>query len=198
MSKPLILFPFGGNAREALTMILSTPALKKAWDVVGFIDDDQSRWKKDLCGVKVLGGKDILKKFPKAFVLAVAGNPQNYLKRQEIIEILDIKKSRWATIIHPSVAIASNAKIGVNSLLMPNVVVGCGSLVGDHAVMLPNTTIGHETTIGNYCCIGSNVAIAGSVKIADNCYIGSGSSIRDGILIGEGSLIGLKEWQYSQ
>ena len=71
MLKELLIFPFGGNAREALLSIFAINALKKEWQVLGFIDDDKANKGKDCCGIKVLGGKEILKRFPKANVLAV-------------------------------------------------------------------------------------------------------------------------------
>ncbi len=191
MSKPLIIFPFGGNAREALAIILANDGLKREWDVLGFIDDNKSTWKKEIGGIKVFGGKDILKKYPTVSVLAVPGNPDNYKEREKIIAGLKIKESRFATVIHPSVIVPTNAKIGYNSLVMPYVVLGSNVTIGNHCVILPNTTIGHDSTIDDYSCVGSNVSIAGSVTIKDHCYIGSGSNLRDGITMGAKSLVGL-------
>jgi len=191
MPKKLILFPYGGNAREALMAIEAINKVQKTWEVVGFIDDDVSAWDKKLNGIKVLGDRDVLKKFPNVHILAVPGNPKNYLKRKEIIDSLRIEKSRFANVIHPSAAVSSDVKMGYNTLIMAHVIISCSVFVGNHCVILPNTTIAHDTQIGDYCCIGSNVAISGSVVIESNCYIGSGTNIRENITIGEKSLVGL-------
>jgi sugar O-acyltransferase (sialic acid O-acetyltransferase NeuD family) len=191
MPEKLILFPFGGNAREALMTTLLTAVMKKKWQVIGFIDDDPSLWKKDLFGVKVLGGREKLKKFSHARVLAVPGNPDNYLKRKNIIKSLALNKKRFATIIHPSVIISPDAQIGFNTLIMPHVVISCGVKIGNHCVILPNTVISHESQIGDYCCLGSNITISGSVTIKPQCYLGSGTNVRDKITIGEKTLVGL-------
>jgi sugar O-acyltransferase (sialic acid O-acetyltransferase NeuD family) len=191
MSKKLIIYPFGGNARESLITILEINRIKKEWDVVGFVDDDPSTWKKDCCGIKVLGGREVFGRFPDAYVLAVLGNPNNYLKRKSIIESLGIDISRFATIIHPSVVISPDSEIGYNTLLMPNIVVSCAVKIGNHCVILPNTVISHDSKVGDYCLIGSNVTISGEVTIGSICYIGSGSKIRDNISVGQKSLVGL-------
>lgn len=191
MSKKLIIFPFGGNAREALVTILGIHRIKKKWDVIGFIDDDSSTWGKDCCGIKVLGGKEILKRFSDAHILAVPGSPRNYLKRKDIIESLGIESSRFATVIHPSAVVSPDSRIGYNTLLMPNVVISCAVKIGNHCVILPNTVVSHNSTVGDYCCIGSNVTISGNVTIGSTCYIGSGSKIRENIFIGQRSLLGL-------
>lgn len=191
MLKKLILFPFGGNSREAHLSVLAVNKIRKKWHVLGFIDDDPSLCGRGSCGAKVLGGKEILNKYPEAQVLAVPGNPDNYLKRCHIIENLDIDPGRFVTIIHPGADISPDAKIGHNTIVMANVVISPGVSVGNHCVILPNTVISHESAIGDYSLLGSNVSISGSVKIGHTCYVGSGSRLKDGISIGEKSLIGL-------
>jgi sugar O-acyltransferase (sialic acid O-acetyltransferase NeuD family) len=191
MLKKLLIFPFGGNARESLVTILSSGHMKKMWDVVGFIDDDRAAWGKECCGVKVLGGRDVLKRFPKALVLAVPGNPDNFARRKDVIDGLGIDESRFATIIHSSVVVSPDAKIGHNVVLMPHVFISCGVTVGDHCLILPNTVVGHDSAIGDYCCIGSNVTVSGHVSVASRCYIGSGAKLRNGVTVGAGSLVGL-------
>jgi len=191
MLKKLILFPFAGNSREALLSILAINAKKKEWDVVGFIDDDPATHRKRCLGVKVLGGRKMLKKFPKAKVLAVPGSPHNFLKRKEIIENLKVDRERFATIIDPSVALSPDAKVGCNTLLMANVVISCAVTIGNHCIILPNTVVSHDSVVGDYCCIGSNVSISGNVTIGPMSYIGSGSRIRERVSVKKRTLIGL-------
>lgn len=191
MVQKLILFPFGGNAREAIATVEAINKKKRQWQIIGFADDNQAQWGKECCGYKVLGGQDILAEYPQAKVLAVPGSPANYLTRKKIIKGLKLAAGRFATIIHPSVTIAPDAVLGCNLLVMPNVVISNSVTIGDHCLILPNTVIAHESTIGNYCCIGSNVTISGNVRIGAECYIGSGTSIIDHISIGSRTLVGL-------
>ncbi len=191
MSKKLILFPFGGNAREALLCILAINTIEKKWDILGFVDDNPSLRGRSSCGIKVLGDREVFKRYPGAQVLAVPGNPDNYLRRKGVIDALGIKQALFATIIHPSASVSPDAKIGYNTVVMPNVVISCGVRVGNHCVILPNTVISHDSILGEYCMVGSNVSISGNTRIGQVCYIGSGTKIRDRISIGEESLIGL-------
>ena len=188
MSSKLLLFPFGGNAREALLSVL---ALHADWDILGFIDDNSAHHGKECCGFKVLGGRELLPTFPDAFVLAVPGSPTNYHRRSQVISGLGLDDSRFATILHPSVGRSLDATIGCNTIIMSNVVISCGVTIGSHCVVLPNTVISHDSTVGDYCCVGSNVSISGTVHIGSSCYIGSGTKIREDVSIGAGSLIGL-------
>jgi sugar O-acyltransferase (sialic acid O-acetyltransferase NeuD family) len=189
--KKIILFPFGGNARESLASIFAMNKQATEWDIVGFIDDNPSLHGKECCGVRVVGGREILQDFPDAYVLALPGNPNNYLRRNNIIGGLGIKKSRFARIIHPTTVVASDATIGYNTIIMSNVVISCGVNIGNHCILLPNTVIAHDSFVGDYCCIGSNVVVSGGVFIDSSSYIGSGSNIRENSHIGKGTLVGL-------
>lgn len=191
MAKKLILFPCGGNGREAVMAVEAINKNKPQWDVLGFIDDDSSLKGKECCGIKVLGGREILPKYPGAFVLAVPGNPRNYLERQAIIDRLAIEPSRFTQVIHPSVIAASDVRIGYNTLIMAGVVITTNVTIGNHCVILPNTTVSHDSVIGDYSCIGSQVAVSGAVKIGENCYIGSGTTLRNGITVGDKTLVGI-------
>jgi len=191
MSKTLLIFPFGGNARESLISILAINRMNPEWEVLGFIDDDHGQHGKEYCGVKVLGGRDLIKRYDEAFIVAVPGSPKGYLKRKATIDGLGVERSRFATIVHPSVTTAPDSVIGYNTLVMANVVVSCGVRIGNHCVVLPNTVLAHDSRLGDYGCIGSNVSISGSVEIGSECYIGSGVKIRENIRIGERTLIGL-------
>ncbi len=191
MPKQLLLFPFGGNAKEALISIFAINGIQPEWNIVGFLDDDHSVHGKACCGIKVLGGKELLKVYDTAYVLAVPGSPKGYLRRKTIIGGLCLDKSRFATIVHPSVIRSPDATIGYNTLVMSNVVVSCGSQIGNHCIVLPNTVLAHDSSISDYGCIGSNVSLSGSVNIGSECYIGSGVTMRENIKIGARTLIGL-------
>jgi sugar O-acyltransferase (sialic acid O-acetyltransferase NeuD family) len=191
MSKKLLLFPYGGNARESLLSVFAVNEIQEEWNIVGFIDDDPSQYGKDCCGIKVIGGRDMLKEIPDAFVLAVPGSPTSYLRRKDIIGSLQLDQSRFASIIHPSAVLAPDAVIGHNTIVMPNVIISCGVRIGSHCILLPNSVVSHDSVVGDYCCIGSNVSISGSVTIGSECYIGSGVKVRESVRIGNRSLVGL-------
>jgi len=191
MPEKIILFPFGGNAREALGVILDINRAQKLWDVVGFLDDNPELKGKTCEKAKVLGGREILTKYPDAKVLAVPGNPENYLGRKDLISRLGLSEKRFASVIHPSACVFPGAHVGFNTLLSPNVVISCNARIGNHCVVLSNTVVAHDSSVADYCCLGANVSVAGNVVIESSCYIGAGANIRGGVTIGERSLVGM-------
>ena len=180
----LFLFPFNGNAIEALDCV------SDKYNVIGFIDDNPEKQNTSYAGIPVFP-RSILTKNKTAIVLAVPGSPNSYKERKQIIDGLQIDPERFIHIIHPQAHISKHAKIGVNTLIMAGVVITSNAQIGNHVCILPNTVIHHDSHIFDYCVIGSNVSIAGNTLIKENCYIGTGSSIINGITIEQNSLIGL-------
>ncbi len=180
----LLIFPYSGTAIEALD------CLGGQWNCVGFISDDENVVGKEFFEVKVYS-RQALNDFPGAKVLAVHGSPSSFLKRQNILESLEVSHDRLATVIHPNASVSKRAKVGKNVLIMAGVVITSNATVGNHIVILPNTVIHHDSTVGDLTLIGANATIAGNVTVGKNCYIGAASSIKNGISLGENVLVGI-------
>jgi len=181
--KKLLIFPFNGNAIEALDCINFDD-----FELVGFIDDDHQK-KSELYDIF---NRDILQKYKEFKVLAVPGSAISFQQRKEIITSLGIKDiDRYITAIHPNASIGRNVEIGHNCLVMAGVVITSNAKIKNHVCVLPNTVIHHDAVVNDYTLIGSNVLVAGGSTIGESCYIGSGSNIINGITIGNQSLVGL-------
>lgn len=189
--KKILLFPFNGNAREALSTIEAINRQCPFWTVLGFVDDDPRKKGLSFGNYQVIGGREKIAEHPEAQVLAVPGRPDNFLHRTEIIRSLHLPDTRFATIVHPSVQKGIGCTVGGNTLLMAGVVLTSQVVIGKHVVILPNSVVSHDSKIHDYCLIGSNVSISGSVIIKSNCYIGSGAKIIQETTVGAGALIGL-------
>ena len=143
----LLIFPFGGNAREALTAVLAQNSLQPRWNILGFLDDDERHWGVSFCDYSVLGGKQLISEYPESEILAVPGNPENYRSRESVITSLGLPADRFATILDPSVMVAPNAEIGYNTLVLANVFLSVSTKIGNHCVILPDTVISHDSQI---------------------------------------------------
>lgn len=180
----LLIFPFNGNAMEAVD------CASGQYEIIGFIDDAIEKQGKTAFGIEVYGRGGLLW-YKEAKILVVPGSPSSFHLRNKIISGLEIPCERFASVISPFASVSKMAKIGFNVLIMSGVVITCNANIGNHSCILPNTVIHHDTFIGDYTIVGSNVTIAGNSKIGLNCYIGSGTSIINNIEIGDRSLIGM-------
>ncbi|MCI0570214.1 MAG: NeuD/PglB/VioB family sugar acetyltransferase [Myxococcaceae bacterium] len=187
----LVLFPFNGNAREALAVIDAINRVRPTWKVLGFVDDDPALAGRELYGHRVLGGSRCLNEFPEARVLAVPGRPESYASRDGVIRKLALPPERFATLVHPSAEVGPGSVLGHNTLVMAGVVITVDVVIGNHCVVLPNTVISHDVRVGDFCLIGSNVSFSGGVQVEPQCYIGTGARILQGVTIGTRTLVGL-------
>lgn len=189
--KPLILYPFNGQARETLGVVTALNQAGGEWDVLGFIDDDPARAARGGGAPPILGTPEVLARYPEAFVLAVPGRPDNYWKRLDMIAALGVPANRMPALIHPLASVGPDCVLGHNTVLMAGVVLTASVRLQPHVGILPNTVLSHDVTIGEGTLIGAGVLIAGGVQVGGSCYIGSGSKILQEVIIGEHALVGL-------
>ncbi len=187
----LLIFPFGGNAKEAIAVVEAINRVQPTWNLLGFVDDDSARLGQGVAGCSVLGNREMFKKFKTAKILAVPGNPENYQQREKVIHSLGLAKERVATLIDPSAQIGPGVSIGVNTLIMGGVHITANVRIGDHCVLRPNSVISHDSEIHDYCLVGSNVSISGNVILSKLCYIGAGAQIIEKVNIAEGTMVGM-------
>lgn len=190
MLEQLIIFPFGGNGREAALTIEAINAVAPRFKIIGYIDDNHAALKSD--DYPILGGFEAWAGYAaKAKLLAVPGSPRSFHRRRELIGRFGLEGRHMVSIVDPSARVAASAKIGADTLVMANCFVSTGAVVGNHCVVLPNSVVSHDAKLGDYALVGSNVSISGGVEIGESAYIGSGARLREGVRIGAGALVGL-------
>ena len=186
----IVLFPFGGNAREAVTTIEALNASGQSIEICGFLDDEFAAITR--AHYPMLGGPEHWRDWQgRAKLLAAPGGPDSYLERSAIIASLGAVAADWATLIDPSARISRSASVGVNTMIQAFCFVGADARVGDHCVLLPHTVVSHDSVLGEHSMTGAHVSISGNVVIGRNCYIGASSSIHQGVTVGEGALVGM-------
>jgi sugar O-acyltransferase (sialic acid O-acetyltransferase NeuD family) len=190
MADDLILFPFGGNSREAAVAVEALNAVAPRYRILGFLDDNHEALRSS--GYPLLGGSDLWPSYRgKARLLAVPGSPKSFRSRAAVIGRFQLDAGQSVTIVDPSVRLAATASVGFNTVVMAGCFVSTQARIGDHCVVLPNTVVSHDSKLGDHVLVGSNVSISGGVEIGENCYIGSGVRLKEGVRVGPGALIGI-------
>lgn len=193
MTKDIIIFGIGGNCIDILETIIQINRCQKEkkYNILGFLDDNEKSYGKEILGKKVLGKLGDSQKFPEAFFVNGIGSENNYYYKDLIINKSKIELDRFETIIHPSAIVSDSARIGFGTVLLPNVVIMNNAELGNHGIILPNTVINHSVKVDDYFIITSGVNISGDICIGINCFIGTGASIKNGISIAPYNLIGM-------
>ncbi len=181
----------GGTTADVLSIVADINRQEPLYDCVGLLDDDRALWGRKRFGVKVLGGLEQAAEMKGARFVNCLGSPDNFWKRGLALSRLDLSLARFETLVHPSAAVAGDARIGKGTVLYPNVVVMANVRIGNHVTVLANTVMNHDVIVGDLCIITSGVNLSGRVHIGRSSYIGSGATLMQGLTVGECALVGM-------
>jgi sugar O-acyltransferase (sialic acid O-acetyltransferase NeuD family) len=174
-------------AREALAIARGYGS----YDVVGFLDDSPALAGATVDGLPVLGTVQAVTAYPDAKLLVCAGRG---VVRQRILERLDklgVSRTRYATVIHPSVEIPDGCTIGAGSIVLAGVVATTAVTLGEHVVIMPNAVLTHDCVLEDYVTVCAGVVLGGNVIVQQGAYLGMNSSVREGVKVGAGATLGM-------
>ncbi|TAE72762.1 MAG: acetyltransferase [Bacteroidetes bacterium] len=160
--------------------------------VYGFLDDDKTKYDKEIDSIAVLGSPDddgFLKLIGKKCDVFVASDDSKY--KYKTIEMLnERRKVMPVNAIHSKNHLSSTLVLGFGNLLNSGVNIGTFVTIGNHNIFHTNAIIEAQATIGSFVQIGAGSIIGTNVIIEDNVFIGSGATIVSGVKIGAGARIG--------
>ncbi|WP_041660191.1 NeuD/PglB/VioB family sugar acetyltransferase [Arcobacter nitrofigilis] len=189
--KKIIILGTGGNCIDILDAINEINLIRQTYKIIGFLDDDISKLGKEYYGIKVLGGLNKAKEFKSTYFVNGIGSPNNFWKKEVILNKLNISLEWFETIIHPTASVSKLATVGKGSVILQNTTIASNVKIGNHVMILPNCVINHDDIIEDYVSITSGVCVSGGVVIKESSYIGSGSTIIGNIIINKNALIGM-------
>ena len=161
-----------------------------AFEVVGFLDDDEGLQGTEIAGIPVLGRLTDTNLYADASFVFGIGGPSSFRKKKTLIERLRLTDDRFATIVHPSSVVTATARIGRGSVILSNCSVGHNAVIGEHVIILQNSVVGHDSSVGDQTIVAAGVTLSGNVVIGEQCYIGVGASMKEGVEIAPETLIG--------
>lgn len=183
----LLLIGASGLAREVLACVRENGQ----FDVVGVLDDDESRAGSTLDGAPILGPASHALRYPEARVVACIGAGSARERVVARLAGLGFPSYRFATVVEPSVRVPSCCDVGPGSILLGNVTLTTGITVGSHVVMMPGVTVTHDDVVEDFATLAAGVSLGGGVRIGRAAYLGMNSSVREGTRVGAGSRVGM-------
>lgn len=178
MSKKIVIIGASGHGK-----VIADIALKMGYEVVGFLDDNETV--EENCGFPVLGKiKDVAKyKAQCEFVIAIGNNSI----REKIAEQYDIQ---WATLIHPTAVIGIDVQVGEGTVVMANAVINPCASIRKHCIINTGAIVEHDNVLEDYVHISPNATLAGTVCIGRKTHIGVGACVKNNITIADNVVVG--------
>ncbi|MDJ0340931.1 acetyltransferase [Streptomyces sp. H10-C2] len=193
----LVIIGAGGFARETAQAVRDANAEDTArgraerWKLLGHLDDNAALHGREVDGITVLGGCDLVHELPGARLVICVGNPRDYAARARLVRRLGLPEHRYATVIHPAAVVSGTSAVGPGSVLLAHSVLTAAVRVGAHVAVMPHVVLTHDDVIGDYATIASGVRLGGGVRLERGAYVGAGSLVRECTTIGAWSLIGM-------
>jgi sugar O-acyltransferase (sialic acid O-acetyltransferase NeuD family) len=195
MRTDLVIAGAGGFAREAAAAVHAVNEVRPTFRLLGFLDDDPSLVGTSRAGLPILGGVDSVREpgheLADVMVVVCVGNPRDYQARQRIVERLGLPAGRYATVVHPTAAVAPDSQIGPGSVLLAQVVATAAVRIGSHVAVMPQVVLTHDNVIGDFATLASGARLGGSVHIGTGAYVGAGALVREGLTVGRWSQVGM-------
>jgi len=178
-----IILGAGGHAKVVADILLL-----QGTNVIGFLDDDDSKWGTELLGLPVLG--PIASGLDYMHCKVIIGIGNNSKRRELAYRFQGITSNKWQSAIHPSAIISQAVKIGQGVCVVAGAIIEADTCIGNHVIINTAATIAHDCIIGDYVHIAPGTHLAGGVIIGDGAMLGVGTTVIPQKRIGCGATIG--------
>ncbi|MBI1968529.1 E3 binding domain-containing protein [Candidatus Woesearchaeota archaeon] len=180
--KDRVLIIGAGRGGEVVADILQQNGLV----VVGFLDDNETLWGKELLGKKIYGGLGLVDRLlsEKMFDSVIVSITSNMKLRKIIYERMALKSINFVNVIHPKADINSSVELGKGNIIGAFAYIGYGTRVGNNNLITAHSNIEHHNILGSHILFGPGVMTSGNVTIHDECSLGAGVNIEPHVTIG--------------
>lgn len=189
MMKDLIIFGASGFGREVAWLVERINRVNPTWNLVGFMDDDESIQQNEINGYRVLGKSDDVQAFSDSYFVCAVGAART---REKIIEKLRgyNPKIKFGTVIDPSAEISDFVKIGEGSIICAHTIITVNISIGSHVIINLDCTIGHDAVLKDFVTLYPSVNVSGNTVIGRAVELGTGMQIIQGKTVGDYSIAG--------
>ena len=191
-SKQKILL-IGARADGHAGVVLNIIRQCRLYDVVGFLDDNESLHGTMVYGVPVLGGiEHYLERNPrsKEGFFICSGDNDFREKMYLLLNNNNNNNLKLINVIHPSAKVADNVHLGEGIFIGANVVITNNATIGNGVLINTAATIDHDNILEDFVNICPGVHTSGRVHIKKSAFLGTGAATIPDITIGERAIIG--------
>jgi len=186
--KQLIIVGAGGFGREVYSYALYVQAVRKDWEILGFIDDNLEALSGYTRRPPIIGKIcDYQPKDEEIFTLGL-GLPTS--QKLALVKNLQEKGAQFISLIHPYAGINVFATVGRGCVIAPWASLSSDVNIEDFVVINAYASVGHDSVIEEGCTIGPYASIAGNVRIERGVSIGIHACVLPGVEIKEFATVG--------
>lgn len=183
--KDLIIIGASGFGREVAWLVERINRINPTWNLIGFIDDNESIIGTEINGYKVLGKISQYSEYPNAYFVCAVGSSK--IRKQIVQRLVGAK---FATLVDPTVETSDSNTIGEGSIICANTILTVNITIGKHVIINLDCTVGHDSVLRDFITLYPSVNVSGGANYGECVELGTGSQIIQYITIGKGTIVG--------
>lgn len=185
---PWVIVGCGVQGRQIGAAVLAA-AKVSGEQVLGYLDDDSTRWGDTLLDLPILGPL-AWAAGPQPLNVAVALG-QAPLKRQVVANLRAMGGHlRFPPVIHPFTSIGPGVQLADGVVVQAGAVLLCDLCVGEFTIIGAASALGHDTRVGAYNFLSPGLRLAGFSSVGDDCITGLNTCLLGHMTLGSGSISG--------
>jgi sugar O-acyltransferase (sialic acid O-acetyltransferase NeuD family) len=177
----LYLIGAGGHAKVVVSTFQAAGV-----EVFALLDDDRKKAGRQVAGVPVVYGLDMLENlaFRVRGLIAVGDNRLRRHLSQRFTQV------DWQTAVHPQAYVHPSAQIGIGTVVFAGAVIQPDAVIGKHCIINTGATVDHDCQIGDYAHVAPGCHLAGGVVLGDGVLMGISSAVIPGVKVGAWATVG--------
>lgn len=158
------------------------------FSVLGFLDDDPTRWGGTWQGSSVVGGAAWIRSQTQVNPVVIAiGDNRERARLQLEMEKLGVQ---LPFLCHPTAVVSSTARVGPGTVVCPLAVINSDAEIGRGVIINSSAVIEHDCCVDDFAHVSPNATLGGGVHIGLRSHVGLGASVLPGIHIGDDAVVG--------
>jgi UDP-perosamine 4-acetyltransferase len=159
---------------------------------VGLLDADRDRWGKDVDGIPILGGDDLLPELQARGISHFAlglGGVRNNQPRQRLYTAAISAGLAPLLVCHPRAYVSPSARVSAGTQILCNAVINSHAIVGADVIVNTAAVVEHDCVVGDHVHLASGARLASGVRVGDGAHIGAGATVIQLITIGANAVV---------
>ncbi len=185
--KRLLIVGAGGFGREVLCWARDVEPTQAEWEIGGFLDADPAALDGFDVPLKILGDPAEFAPAEMDRYICAIGDPAT---KQRVVTGLLVRGARFSILIHPSVIMGADCRIGAGCILCPRVVLTTNVTLGRFVTLNLGATVGHDVGVGDWGTLSDHADLTGRVSLGEAVLAGSHACVLPGLRVGDRAVVG--------
>ncbi len=178
----VLILGAGGHAKVIADILRCRGAA-----VLGFLDDDPTKWGGTFCGRPVFGSIDSYAEYGADGLILGVGDIA--LRTRIVRRLGDPAAPLWCNAVHPCAIVAETVRMGRGVAISAGAVVNPDVVLGDHVIVNTGATVDHDCSIDAFAHIAPGAHLAGGVQVGREVLICIGAAVAPWYRIGDGATV---------